>query len=258
MDFHVREETWRSQLNDFFRHDGGADARSGEVSLREEVAKYKGLIHKRTKIWWNRAFLERYLQQGLIPRGLRVQVFPSFDIDDNTFKDKWEDFANNCSKGFIQLLCDLNSSQLRAIETETVDLQNRIVAGLSTEAFKTFEMDIESDMSRWEKEVKDSKIKKFHRDELDLQSNRVYKWRMSTDRSRPFRRFNQNRSRSRSTSIRSFTSGEESSTEAYDPSTSGNRMPIPQRRYKKKQADTPRPPTDPPMTRQQHKNALQP
>ncbi|KAM4021702.1 uncharacterized protein ACNLHF_027021 isoform 1-T2 [Anomaloglossus baeobatrachus] len=39
MDFGAREESWRSQLNDVFRHDGGSESRPGEAGLQVEAMR---------------------------------------------------------------------------------------------------------------------------------------------------------------------------------------------------------------------------
>ncbi|XP_077118930.1 uncharacterized protein LOC143775001 [Ranitomeya variabilis] len=136
MDFRARDRTWRAQLNEVF-HDsieGGNDGPSRE--LQETITRFKDLLHKRTRIWWNHEFLDKYIQKDLIPRGLRIQVFPSFPIEDEEFKGKWEDLINNCSKGFMVLLKQMNQKSLECMEIEIDGLQATLHKDMTGDSLK--------------------------------------------------------------------------------------------------------------------------
>lgn len=72
MDFRARESAWLLQADAVFK--GGIS--SGESTEKESFIEIKEasklILHKRTKAWWNKMFLEHYITKGMIPRGLRI------------------------------------------------------------------------------------------------------------------------------------------------------------------------------------------
>ncbi|XP_077113674.1 uncharacterized protein LOC143815973 isoform X1 [Ranitomeya variabilis] len=185
MDFRSRDQTWLSRLQEAFKEDNvGSTVASGGDS-RERIARLRLLLHKRTKLWWNRATLGQYLARNLIPRGLRVQIFPSYPIEDEVFKTEWENTANICSRGFIGLLIKLDETKLAELEKEIDDIQLFIKEDLTPEALGKLNGDLESDFLKWEQEISAVKTKKLQRDNSDYRDNHVYRWRTGRMRTRP-------------------------------------------------------------------------
>ncbi|XP_069611069.1 uncharacterized protein [Ranitomeya imitator] len=205
MDFRACDGTWLTQIDSVFNDTNELGAEGNSKGLQETVATFKDLLRKRTKVWWNHAFLERYLQKGLIPRGLRVQVFPSFPVEDSNIRERWEDCASKCSVGFMEILKEMNANSLKDMETEIEALQMTIKRDMSSEALKKFNGDIEKEVQKWVEDIQQIKSKKFQRDINDKQTNKMYRWRSGNERSRSYYR-NESRSRSRSASYKSTTS----------------------------------------------------
>ncbi|CAJ0936767.1 unnamed protein product [Ranitomeya imitator] len=202
MDFRARDRTWRAQLNEVFHEstEGGSDGPTRE--LQEVITRFKDLLRRRTRIWWNYEFLDKYIQKDLIPRGLRIQVFPSFPVDDEEFRGKWEDLTNTCSRGFMVLLKQMNQKFLDLIENEIDGLQATLHKDMTGDALKKLNDEVDVELRRWAKEIQASKAKKFQRDIQDKQHSRVYRWQNPSGRARTRSR-NGFQSRSRSTSTRS-------------------------------------------------------
>ncbi|XP_073532526.1 uncharacterized protein [Phyllobates terribilis] len=187
---------------------GGTGAQQG---TRENIVKLKGLLRRRTRTWWNKAFLFKYIEKSLIPRGLRIQIFPSFPIMDETFKTKWEDLANTCSVGFLTLLRDLNETSLGVMESEIELIQTQLQKELDPAKLKQLNDEVDLECQRWVKEIHANKLQKLSRDINDKQTGSVYRWRSTNARSRSRSRKN-HPSRSRSTSFASSLSTDEQSS----------------------------------------------
>ncbi|XP_075706492.1 uncharacterized protein LOC142740971 [Rhinoderma darwinii] len=177
MDHKARERIWRSQLDQVFNDEPSQRAFSGQGNVSETQNKYKNLLHRRMKIWWNKIFMENYIQRRLIPRGLRVQIFPSFPIDDNIFVTKWEELCNYSSFGFMELLVNLNQSMLDQLDIEIEDIQSQLNSKLTSEGLATFKNTLDEQFAEWEKDIQEIKSKKFSRDISDYAEKKVYKWR---------------------------------------------------------------------------------
>ncbi|XP_075188782.1 uncharacterized protein LOC142279151 [Anomaloglossus baeobatrachus] len=179
MNFRARDTTWLSLLDDVMKSDGDfAGGATGTHSDDSLINKYKDLSKKRMKLWWNRAFLTKYLERDMVPRGLRIKVFPSFAIEDEEFRSKWETLAQTCSKGFLTLLCDHNSSSLTLIESELETLDKTITEKCDVTVITRFNLEMEKELEKWEKEIKMYKIKKFNRDLLDYSTQKAYRWKI--------------------------------------------------------------------------------
>ncbi|XP_069616530.1 uncharacterized protein [Ranitomeya imitator] len=175
MDHKAREKAWLTKLDELFGGESPAVPSTRETG--DVITRLKNLYNRKTRIWWNKSFLERYIDKGLILRGLRVQVFPSFSIDDESFKKEWEDCATACSRGFMGLLIKSNAVSLSELEIEINAIQVELSNKLSNEAMMKLNKELESDFAKWEKEIVASKSKKYQRDSLDFSNSRVYRWR---------------------------------------------------------------------------------
>ncbi|KAM4030905.1 uncharacterized protein ACNLHF_018486 isoform 1-T1 [Anomaloglossus baeobatrachus] len=210
MNFKAREEAWLCQINDMLKGDSTLVLDTSGTGAKEYFNKMKELLRKKTRTWWNCTFLQRYVEMGLIPRGLRVQVFPSFVVDNEVFKNRWENAATTCSRQFLELLIDLDKESLKTLEVEIIELYNNMEKNLTPAALKKCNEDLDTEVDIWGKEIQGRKIQKLQRDLEDKQSNKMYRWRNKKERSHPYYRPGFNRSRSGS--MTSCTSGEETAT----------------------------------------------
>ncbi|XP_044147956.1 uncharacterized protein LOC122936026 isoform X2 [Bufo gargarizans] len=182
MDFRKRDKTWATHLGSIFGESAAAGAESSNI--KDLKLKIKDLLKKRIKIWWNKASLEQYLQKEIIPRGLRLQFFPAFEVDDPSFVGKWEDTLTRCSRTLIKLLIGADRKSLETIEKEIDNIREQIQRAVPVEACESFDSELEEDLVRWEKEIQGLKVKKFQRDLVDFQNYKVYRWHMTRSRTR--------------------------------------------------------------------------
>ncbi|XP_075188797.1 uncharacterized protein LOC142279344 [Anomaloglossus baeobatrachus] len=186
VDPQARESTWQTQLKKVFDTEGEVDNSVDSRNHRELCNQVKSLFNRRMRLWWNKAFMQRYVDRGLIPRGLRVQVFPSFSVTDETFKRDWEEAASPCSRSFMGLLINNNEASLRAIDEEISVLQDRTTKELTPAELSNFHETLNKEFVKWEKELVSTKTKKYQRDVTDYKNQQVYRWKGTTRRRRHF------------------------------------------------------------------------
>ncbi|CAJ0948394.1 unnamed protein product [Ranitomeya imitator] len=175
-----------------------------DSGVRSRLERIKRWI----KVWWNKTTLENCLEEKLIPRGLRVQVFPSYGKDDVNFTKEWEETCNQCSNQFLQLIIQKNGSTLKEIDVE-IDKSQELLKSITTQVeMDIFNEEMEECFLVWEKQIKNTKVSKYHRDQHDYLNNRIYKWKYTTSKE------------TRKSSMSSVTSTENESNE---PSTSYDR-----------------------------------
>lgn len=70
------------------------------------------LLEKDKRLELHAITLSDYWRKEMIPRGLRLNKFPSFGKDNPDFKNKWESILNKCSLDLMLLLIEEAKTQL--------------------------------------------------------------------------------------------------------------------------------------------------
>ncbi|KAM4054244.1 uncharacterized protein ACNLHF_006667 [Anomaloglossus baeobatrachus] len=209
MDYKTRDISWKTLCSRAFDGnlpDGMGIEQRGRTELQSNV---KRLLHRRTKVWWNRAFLEGYISKQMIPRGLRMQVFPSFPVEDTTFINKWEEICSTSSLKLMELLVGYNSKTLEEVDKELDSTYLELKTISSAEEIAAFDAMMAASSEEWEKAIRETHSKKIMRDMTDYQQLRVYRWRKSVPRF----------TRGRSTSVSTVSSVGEASDQSLSPMT---------------------------------------
>lgn len=84
------------------------------------VGKKKNLLH-----WHIQSFGE-YMRDDLNPLGLRVQIFPSIENVDSSFKLAWENNLKSCSNTMMKLLIEEYQKRLIDINSNIDKIYSRI------------------------------------------------------------------------------------------------------------------------------------
>ncbi|CAJ0966054.1 unnamed protein product [Ranitomeya imitator] len=183
MDYRAKEKTWLGQMDQVFGDVATATQQPIDRKWEDLCVSIQSLLIKRTKLWWNRAFLERYISNKLIPRGLRVKVIPAFPVDDEMFVTNWEEACSNCSGVFMQLLIGLNTKTISDLD-KSIDLaQTELKTGCPAEKIQTFNHELEKLLDSTVKKIHESQTSKFNRDVRDFRNKSVYQWRKQSPNS---------------------------------------------------------------------------
>ncbi|XP_069616210.1 uncharacterized protein [Ranitomeya imitator] len=176
MDHKAKESSWQAKALNIFKKGAGSASTTSPYNQQENVKKYKNALHKKIKIWWTKITLENYIAQQIIPRGLRVHLFPTFDLNDESLKERWIKAANTCSFEFINIIIESNMATLRNIETEIDSLQKILQQKLKADCFQEKICKLDKEIEKWEGTISQNKQKKYERDLADFDSNKIFKW----------------------------------------------------------------------------------
>ncbi|CAJ0963256.1 unnamed protein product, partial [Ranitomeya imitator] len=173
MDYRARERTWLTQLDQVFGS-GESDAQQMvDHSWDNKFGDIKSSLFKRSRLWRNKLFLEKYNANNMIPRGLRVRVIPTFPVEDQQFIEKWEEACNACSKTFLQLLINQNAASIETLDKSIDELHKEIRTGCPSNLIEQFEVDLNKQLDQLVKKIQDNQIIKFNRDKKDYQNKRI-------------------------------------------------------------------------------------
>ncbi|XP_073399760.1 uncharacterized protein [Dendrobates tinctorius] len=178
MDFKAKESSWQAKATSMFKRGATSSHSSTSHVSQENTQKYKRALNKKIKVWWTKITLENYVAQNIVPRGLRINIYPTFDLGEETLINRWIAAANTCSLEFIKIIIEKNSIILKNIETEIEDLQKILLHDMRKEEFQEFVTKLDKDIEKWENHISLNKQKKYERDWADFESKRIFKWQM--------------------------------------------------------------------------------
>ncbi|KAL2080776.1 hypothetical protein ACEWY4_024569 [Coilia grayii] len=148
---------------------------------------YKKLLEKEKRLELHAITLSDYWRKNMIPRGLRINKFPSFGKENLSFRNEWERILNKCSLDLMLLLikeAKVQRAELRQQieEAKTFVFSNCVATG---EDPATLENQLRDQINELSQTLTKIKINKFKRDQQDYTDGQVYTWQRHT---RPLRR----------------------------------------------------------------------
>ncbi|XP_069616233.1 uncharacterized protein [Ranitomeya imitator] len=176
MDYKARESVWRKKATNMFNGGASGSNTVTSVSDKEMFRQYKNVMYKKTRLWWTKTALENYVEHEIVPRGLRVQLFPTFELKDEKLIKRWSSAASACSLEFLRIIIDSNTQAISEIENELDKLEDTMRKEIKKESLEAWSGDFNNDMEKWENEICQRKVKKYHRDVKDYEENRVFRW----------------------------------------------------------------------------------
>lgn len=151
MDFRAREATWLSQIHTVFQDSNPIVGDTDAGNVKDLKIAIKLFLHKRIKLWWKRTSLEQYVSKKLIPRRLRIQIFPAYGMDNTPFSQKWEDICNSSSIAFMQLIIATNSIMLDEL-THQIEEKDALGKLISLSEIENLKKELDGQFKNWEKE----------------------------------------------------------------------------------------------------------
>lgn len=97
-----------------------------KVELDEIFNSVKLLLERKSNVYWHTAYLEKYIDESIVPFGLRLRFFPHFKKPSEGFKTKWENTLTGCSMVLMTLLIEEHKEELKAIDLELQPLITKI------------------------------------------------------------------------------------------------------------------------------------
>ncbi|CAH2329430.1 Hypothetical predicted protein [Pelobates cultripes] len=151
------------------------------------------LYQLQIKGYWELVSLKQYIDQKLVPRGLRPEIPLPDKITTEEQKQEWNGILLECSEKLMKFLIKLESQSL---ENTNLNLEKELVTVKTFKdkaEFPLMENKLQKNLDSFKKHVKEKKHIKFVRDYKDFKEGNIFRTR---------RKF-----RSRTSSINGSTSG---------------------------------------------------
>ncbi|XP_053571730.1 protein fantom [Bombina bombina] len=163
--------------------------RSGELFDDMEKLKIREI-----KLQWDIWSMNKYIELCIVPRGLRINKYPTFDTNDSEFIKAWNMILTECSVRLMLLLCEYKTKMLSCVRENICEIQTELNSRRNDIDYGRFDMVLKNTIVEVKKSVIDTKHNKYIRDQTDYDTDSVYVW----NRTRRIQvRRQQNRSRGR-------------------------------------------------------------
>lgn len=121
------------------------------------------------------SLLELYLNEDLIPRGLRLRCEPSFK-DDELFVQDWFKYIHECSKGLLVKLKAKRDALMKIRSEEIQTVSSELSKYRHIKGFMPLDRLLTSRITHFERELFEKKSNKLNRDRKDYAMNNVQYW----------------------------------------------------------------------------------
>lgn len=116
--------------------------------------RLKSLMISELHLQWDTAFLEQYIKEQMVPKGLRWDIHPQQDKPD---LESWFKYFNKTGLKLLQFLVDKKKIKLSLIDTEIKELRDKLIPYRTSAEYIALSTNLKSIL---EKEEKDQRIKK--------------------------------------------------------------------------------------------------
>lgn len=171
-------QAWDDFASKLQREYGQNKSRESELTfLFSGLTKW---LEMKSLIYWHIKSFEEYIREDLNPLGLRVQIFPSFENINSTFKTTWESNLKSCSTNKMSLLIDEHQKRLIEIDTNIEKIYSQIKLLQTHSSFQELNEKLKIHIEIFNKSILSKKENNFLRDKQDFQEGRAYKWQQKT------------------------------------------------------------------------------
>lgn len=97
------------------------------------------MLEKKARVYWNKWYFSKYLDDRIAPWGLRIQIFPTVSNLEQDFRTSWETNLQSCSMKMMELLCGHYNDELISLDKEIEKLYSENSSIVSNELFSSRE-----------------------------------------------------------------------------------------------------------------------
>ncbi|XP_063786027.1 uncharacterized protein LOC134934533 [Pseudophryne corroboree] len=137
--------------------------------------KLEHLCMTETKQWWDQISKQKYLDDNLIPRGLRILKESTFKADKD-FTEEWNNILDNCSKNLIKVLIKYREQRVNELQLEIEKVHTLLKVYEKSEEYKARDLKVNKKLEEFEQSLITRKENKMERDVSDYQSGNIHNY----------------------------------------------------------------------------------
>lgn len=153
-----------------------------EIGINQYMAKLKRVLKKKANLHWHIEFLHKYVRENINPLGLRIQLYPSFQVTSPEFKLKWENILTQCSLELMKLLILHYQTELNTLDQEIFLLQTSNEIIREHTLFSKRVQETKDYITKITKDIIYKKQNKLSKDRLAFSEGFAYHWQNALQR----------------------------------------------------------------------------
>lgn len=142
---------WDSLISNYQSNFNDHDKREMEVIAISN--SLRTLLERKSNNSWHQKYFNKYLEEGINPMGLRIQIFPTIHIISLTLKKKWEENLQACSDMMTALLVDDYKEQMISLDQEIEKLYATNSKNIEKGQLKDIEKEIKEHLITFNQEI---------------------------------------------------------------------------------------------------------
>lgn len=124
---------------------------------------------------WDVAFLEKYLDDQMVPRSLRFEISPQ---DDDIDIAVWYKYFNDVGLDLLRFLIGRKRRKLNKLDEDITDVKTKLTPYKELDEYKNRSDSLKRILEKEDIDQKTKKKKKYSRDQEDYKTNQVFKWQI--------------------------------------------------------------------------------
>lgn len=147
-----------------------------DTELDKYFIRLQRLLEKKVRVYWHKTYFEKYVENQIVPRGLRIQIFPNIKKITDPLKKAWEDNLQMCSFNMIRTLCEEYDKELAVLDVSINEWLADRAADVASSRFAQRERDLRAHLKEYTIDIINAKENKFLRDKLAHTNGYAYRW----------------------------------------------------------------------------------
>lgn len=154
-------------------------ALSNNIETNEILALFahlKKLLEHKSRFYWHGHFFQSYIDNKVVPLGLRIKIFPTLKNLPNLLRTEWEENLTTCSVNMMRMLKDHYDLENKKLDAEIQGIQNKRYPFQETDISILSEEEVKTYVDEYNKLLIQNQDKKCAKGSVAFKMGRAYKW----------------------------------------------------------------------------------
>lgn len=170
-------KNWDNAMFGLYKNFSQKEQKDSE--LTQIFINLRKLLEKKKLNHWHIHSFERYMRNNINPFGLRIQIFPTMEHVDPSFKQAWENNLSACSENMMSLLIEEYRKTIQQIDKELESLYTQLTPFKTHTSFVQLDNELNAHLEQFNKNILIKKENKFLRDQTAFSEHKAYNWKTS-------------------------------------------------------------------------------
>ncbi|CAH2316696.1 Hypothetical predicted protein [Pelobates cultripes] len=170
-------DTWLSKEDNLKTSESIPQSINQQTDIRSLIYQLGKAMEREIQIWWDIAALDFYVNNNIVPRGLRLFKRSTYKRQDATLLKKWDQLLDKGSLLLMVFLINEKKKDLTQLDLDITELKAAIRPLVENGEFVELLDKIERRVKDIEASIRENKRKKIIRDQADYATQTQRNWK---------------------------------------------------------------------------------